>query len=98
MKNKILSLVIITVLSAILLVTSLFTVVSDMEQIKSAKDSLKSINFLVSQAGNDIKDKISEYDNIQIDESGTAITYSLVATITQASWEVKTVTGGWAQN
>jgi len=37
-------------------------------------------------------------DNIQIDESGTAITYSLVATITQASWEVKTVTGGWAQN
>lgn len=36
-------------------------------------------------------------DNIQIDESGTAMTYSLVATVTQASWEVKTVTGGWAQ-
>lgn len=36
-------------------------------------------------------------DNIQIDESGNAMTYSLVATVTQASWEVKTVTGGWAQ-
>lgn len=36
-------------------------------------------------------------DNIQIDESGTAMTYSLVATVTQASWEVKPVTGGWAQ-
>ena len=78
MKNKILSLVIITVLSAILLVTSLFTVVSDMEQIKSAKDSLKSINFLVSQAGNDIKDKISEYDNIQIDDM--KIRFTLIKT------------------
>ncbi|MGM9935044.1 ATP-binding protein [uncultured Clostridium sp.] len=68
MKNKILSLVIITVLSAILLVTCLFTVVTNMEQIKSTKDSLKSINFLIAQSGNDIENKMGQYDNIQIND------------------------------
>lgn len=68
MKNKILSLVIITVLSAILIVTSLFTIVTNMEQIRSAKDSLRSINFLISQSGSDIEEKIKQCDNIRIDD------------------------------
>ncbi|VYU74588.1 HAMP domain-containing protein [Clostridium butyricum] len=68
MKNKILSLVIITVLSAILMVTCLFTVVTNVEQIKSTKDSLKSINFLIAQSGNEVTDKINQYDNIKINE------------------------------
>lgn len=68
MKNKILSLVIITVLSAILMVTCLFTVVTNVEQIKSSKDSLKSINFLIAQSGNEVTDKIKQYDNIKINE------------------------------
>lgn len=68
MKNKILSLVIITVLSAILMVTCLFTVVTNVEQIKSTKDSLKSINFLIAQSGNEVTDKIKQYDNIKINE------------------------------
>ena len=66
MKNKILSLVIITVLSAILMVTCLFTVVTNVEQIKSTKDSLKSINFLIAQSGNEVTDKIKQYDNIKM--------------------------------
>ena len=78
MKNKILSLVIITVLSAILLVTSLFTVVTGMEQIKSTKDSLKSINFLIAQSGNEIENKIKQYDNIQINDM--KIRFSLIRT------------------
>ena len=68
MKNKILSLVIITVLSAILMVTCLFTVVTNVEQIKSTKDSLKSINFLIAQSGNEVTDKIKQYDDIKINE------------------------------
>ncbi|WP_394884074.1 sensor histidine kinase [Clostridium butyricum] len=68
MKNKILSLVIITVLSAILMVTCLFTIVTNVEQIKSTKDSLKSINFLIAQSGNEVTDKIKQYDNIKINE------------------------------
>lgn len=78
MKNKILSLVIITVLSAILLVTSLFIVVTNMEQIKSTKDSLKSINFLIAQSGNEIKDKMTQYDNIQINDM--KIRFTLIRT------------------
>ena len=78
MKNKILSLVIITVLSAILLVTSLFTVVTNVEQIKSTKDSLKSINFLIAQSGNEIIDKMSQYDNIQINDM--RIRFTLIRT------------------
>ena len=78
MKNKILSLVIITVLSAILLVTSLFTVVTNVEQIKSTKDSLKSINFLITQSGNEIIDKMSQYDNIQINDM--RIRFTLIRT------------------
>lgn len=68
MKNKILSLVIITVLSAILMVTCLFTIVINVEQIKNTKDSLKSINFLISQYGADVKNKIPQYNNIRINE------------------------------
>lgn len=78
MKNKILSLVIITVLSAILLVTSLFTIVTNMEQIKSTKDSLKSINFLIAQSGNEIENKIRQYDNIQINDM--KIRFTLIRT------------------
>ncbi|WP_294392235.1 HAMP domain-containing sensor histidine kinase [uncultured Clostridium sp.] len=78
MKNKILSLVIIAVLSAILLVTCLFTVVTNVEQIKSTKDSLKSINYLIAQSGNEIKDKMKQYDNIQINDM--RIRFTLIRT------------------
>lgn len=78
MKNKILSLVIITVLSAILLVSSLFTVVTNVEQINSTKDSLKSINFLIAQSGNEIQNKMAQYDNIQINDM--KIRFTLIRT------------------
>ena len=68
MKNKILSLVIITVLSAILLVTCLFAIVTNIEQIKSTKDSLKSINFIIAQSGDEIGDIIKKCSNIQIND------------------------------
>ncbi|MGN0144955.1 MAG: ATP-binding protein [Clostridium sp.] len=76
MKNKILSLVIITVLSAILIITSLFTVIINVEQINSAKDSLKSINYLILQSGNEIENEIEKYDNIEI--NGMKIRFTLI--------------------
>ena len=78
MRNKILSLVLITVLSAILLVTSLFTVVINVEQINSAKDSLKSINYLIAQTGSSIEGKMDKYDNIEI--NGMNIRFTLIKT------------------
>lgn len=60
MKNKILSSVIITVLFAVLIVTSSFMVLINFEQIKSTKEELKNINYLISEL-NDVTD-ISQND------------------------------------
>lgn len=78
MRNKILSLVLITVLSAILLVTSLFTVVINVEQINSAKDSLKSINYLIAQTGSFVEKNMDKYDDIEI--NGMKIRFTLIKT------------------
>ena len=47
MKNKILTSVIITVLFAILIVTSSFMILINLEQIKNTKEELKNINYLI---------------------------------------------------
>lgn len=60
MKNKILSSVIITVLFAVLIVTSSFMILINLEQIKSTKEELKNINYLISEL-NDVTD-ISQND------------------------------------
>jgi len=49
MKNKILTSVIITVLFAILIVTSSFMIVINLEQIKTVKEELRNINHLISE-------------------------------------------------
>ena len=60
MKNKILSSVIITVLFAILIVTSSFMMLINLEEIKNTKEELKNVNYLIS-ALNNVKD-ISQND------------------------------------
>lgn len=60
MKNKILSSVIITVLFAIIIVTSSFMMLINIEQIKNTKEELRNINYLISEL-NDRED-ITEND------------------------------------
>lgn len=80
MKNKILSSVIITVLFAILIVASSFMVLINLEQIKSTKEELKNINYLISEL-NDVTD-ISQNDyadlkrlnNVKINEMDVRFT------------------------
>ena len=55
MKNKILTSVIITVLFAILIVTSSFMILINLEEIKNTKEELKNINYLISEL-NDVTD------------------------------------------
>lgn len=80
MKNKILSSVIITVLFAVLIVASSFMVLINFEQIKSTKEELKNINYLISEL-NDVTD-ISQNDyadlkrlnNVKINEMNVRFT------------------------
>lgn len=80
MKNKILSSVIITVLFAALIVTSSFMILINLEQIKSTKEELKNINYLISEL-NDVID-ISQNDyadlkrlnNVKINEMDVRFT------------------------
>ena len=60
MKNKILTSVIITVLFAILIVTSSFMILINLEEIKNTKEELRNINYLISEL-NDVTD-ISQND------------------------------------
>ena len=74
MKEKILSLVIIIVLSSILLVTCLFTVVTNIVQMNNTRDSLKSINFILAQSDDRIQDIVAECKDIQIDDMNIRFT------------------------
>ena len=60
MKNKILTSVIITVLFAILIVTSSFMILVNLEEIKNTKEELRNTNYLISEL-NDVTD-ISQND------------------------------------
>jgi two-component system phosphate regulon sensor histidine kinase PhoR len=60
MKNKILSSVIITVLFAVIIVTSSFMMLINFQQINNTKEQLKNVNYLISEL-NDKKD-ITEND------------------------------------
>ena len=66
MKNKILTSVIITVLFAILIVTSSFMILINLEQIKNTKEELRNINYLISEL-NDVTD-ISENDYDELEK------------------------------
>ncbi len=52
MKNKILTSVIITVLFAIIIVTSSFMILTNVEEIKSVKEELRNVNSLISELNN----------------------------------------------
>jgi two-component system phosphate regulon sensor histidine kinase PhoR len=72
MKNKILTSVIITVLFAILIVTSSFMILINLEQTKNTKEELRNFNYLISEL-NDVTDisednykKLEKLNNIKI--------------------------------
>jgi len=74
MKNKILTSVIITVLFAILIVTSSFMILINLEQIKNTKEELRNFNYLISEL-NDVTDisednytKLEKLKNIKIND------------------------------
>jgi len=65
MKNKILTSVIITVLFAILIVTSSFMMLINLEEIKNTKEELKNINSIISGI-NDVADiSQNDYDGLK---------------------------------
>jgi two-component system, OmpR family, phosphate regulon sensor histidine kinase PhoR len=74
MKNKILTSVIITVLFAIIIVTSSFMILMNLEQIKSTKEQLRNVNYLISEL-NDTKDigendysELKKLNNVKIND------------------------------
>lgn len=69
MKDKILTSVIITVLFAVLIVTSSFMILINLEQAKSTKEELRNINYLISEL-NDVTD-ISENDYADLEKLNT---------------------------
>jgi two-component system phosphate regulon sensor histidine kinase PhoR len=65
MKNKILSSVMITVLLAILIVTSSFMILINLEEIKNTKEELRNVNYLISEL-NDVADiRESDYEDLR---------------------------------
>lgn len=65
MKNKILTSVIITVLFAILIVSSSFLIIINLEQVESTKEQLKNINYIISEL-NDVTDiSKDEYEDLK---------------------------------
>ena len=68
MKNKILTSVMITVIFAILIVTSSFIVLINLQQIKNTKEELKNVNYLIAEF-NDIKgDDLEDLKDIRVNE------------------------------
>ena len=65
MKNKILSSVIITVLFAILIVTSSFMMLINLEEIKNTKQELRNINYLISKMNNVIDISQDDYKHLK---------------------------------
>ncbi|AWK51298.1 PAS domain-containing sensor histidine kinase [Clostridium beijerinckii] len=66
MKNKILTSVIITVLFAIIIVTSSFMILINVEEIKNAKEELKNINFLISELNNVTDISKNDYNDLKV--------------------------------
>lgn len=69
MKDKILTSVIITVLFAVLIVTSSFIILINLEQAKGTKEELRNINYLISEL-NDVTD-ISQNDYADLEKLRT---------------------------
>lgn len=74
MKNKILGLIMITVLFVILILTSSFIIEINMQQIKNTKEELRNVNNLISQFGDNIETKIDELPDIKINDMGIRLT------------------------
>jgi len=80
MKNKILSSVIITVLFAILIVTSSFMILVNLEEIKSTKEELRNVNYLISELNvvTDIKqndyEALKKINNVKINNINVRFT------------------------
>jgi len=66
MKNKILTSVIITVLFAIIIVTSSFMILINVEEIKNAKEELKNVNTLISELNNVTDISKNDYADLKI--------------------------------
>lgn len=66
MKNKILSSVIITVLFAILIVTSSFMILINLEEIKNTKEELRNVNYLISELNNVTDISQNDYENLKM--------------------------------
>lgn len=74
MKNKIITLVMITVLFAVLIVTSSFVILINMQQIKSTKEDLKNINYIISEFEFDNLENLNKLDKVKINNIQLRIT------------------------
>lgn len=68
MKNKILTSVMITVIFAILIVTSSFIVLINLQQIKNTKEELKNVNYLIAEFNNIKGDDLEDLKDIRVNE------------------------------
>lgn len=68
MKNKILTSVMITVLFAILIVSSSFMILINLEQMRNTKEELGNINSLIGEFDGMYETKLSELDGIKIND------------------------------
>ncbi len=68
MKNKILTSVMITVIFAILIVTSSFIVLINLQQIKNTKEELKNVNYLIAEFNNIKGDDLEDLKDIRFNE------------------------------
>ena len=74
MKNKIITLVMITVLFAVLIVTSSFVILINMQQIESTKEDLKNINYIISEFEFDNLENLNKLDKVKINNIQLRIT------------------------
>lgn len=68
MKNKILTSVMITVLFAILIVSSSFMLLLNLQEIRSTKEALRNVNSLICEFNDVDKDKLATLDHLKINE------------------------------
>lgn len=68
MKNKILTSVMITVLFAILIVSSSFMLLINLQQIRNTKEELRNVNSLICEFNDFDSDKLSKVHDIKINE------------------------------
>lgn len=74
MKNKILTLVMVTVLFAVLIVSSSFILLINMQQIKLTKEELRNINYVISEFNIDDMDDLSKLDKLKINNIELRVT------------------------